>query len=147
MAKFAGLDPSYVPGSGGGKVSVSDYAKTIGNGKTKGMEQAVITAYEQLNADSIAAGYGPLDILSGYRSPEHNARVGGAKHSQHLHGRAIDFAGAKSWSPEKRAFVIQRARELGATGLGDYSSGAMQLDWRPGGRAWWGGGPTQKMWR
>ena len=36
---------------------------------------------------------GPIQIalVSGWRSPEHNARVGGAKESQHLIGRAVDF--------------------------------------------------------
>ncbi len=32
----------------------------------------------------------PIVIVSGYRSPEHNARVKGAKDSQHMHGRAAD---------------------------------------------------------
>lgn len=34
---------------------------------------------------------GPLVILSGYRSPEHNTAVGGARHSQHVAGRAADI--------------------------------------------------------
>jgi hypothetical protein len=33
----------------------------------------------------------PLDISSGYRCPELNARVGGAKTSQHTLGQAADF--------------------------------------------------------
>ena len=32
-----------------------------------------------------------LRINSGYRCPEHNARVGGAKSSQHVAGSAADF--------------------------------------------------------
>ena len=33
----------------------------------------------------------PVTITSGYRTPAHNAKVGGAKSSQHLLGRAADI--------------------------------------------------------
>lgn len=33
----------------------------------------------------------PIHISSGYRSPKHNASVGGAKNSQHLYGTAADI--------------------------------------------------------
>jgi uncharacterized protein YcbK (DUF882 family) len=33
----------------------------------------------------------PMVIISGYRSPSHNAKVGGAKQSQHMEGRAADI--------------------------------------------------------
>lgn len=36
----------------------------------------------------------PLVAVSGYRSPQHNARVGGASQSQHMFGRAADIAPA-----------------------------------------------------
>lgn len=35
-------------------------------------------------------GY-PIIIKSGYRCPDHNKAVGGAKASQHMYGRAADF--------------------------------------------------------
>ena len=35
---------------------------------------------------------GPLHVVSGYRTAEHNTRVGGAQHSQHMEGRAFDIA-------------------------------------------------------
>lgn len=34
---------------------------------------------------------GPLVIVSGYRTPEHNEAIGGAERSQHMMGRAVDL--------------------------------------------------------
>lgn len=34
---------------------------------------------------------GPLLVVSGYRDPEYNRRIGGAKASQHMEGRAVDI--------------------------------------------------------
>lgn len=36
-------------------------------------------------------GNRPIIVTSGYRCPTHNARVGGAKNSQHKYGRAADI--------------------------------------------------------
>ena len=41
----------------------------------------------------------PLDISSGYRCPELNSRVGGAKSSQHTRGQAADFTCAEFGQP------------------------------------------------
>jgi predicted chitinase len=38
----------------------------------------------------------PCHLVSGYRDPRHNARVGGAKSSQHLHGNGVDLVPMKS---------------------------------------------------
>src|SRR5690606_9510833 len=35
-------------------------------------------------------GNKPIRINSAYRSPAHNKKIGGARNSQHLHGRALD---------------------------------------------------------
>jgi len=34
---------------------------------------------------------GPLTVLSAYRTPAHNRRIGGAPNSQHVEGRALDL--------------------------------------------------------
>ena len=44
----------------------------------------------------------PLIITSGYRTPRHNAAIGGAAHSQHLYGRAADIV-VVGVSPEQVA--------------------------------------------
>ncbi len=54
-------------------------------------------------------GY-PLDISSGYRSPELNQRVGGAKTSQHTLGLAADFTCAEFGPP---ADIIKAIRDAG----------------------------------
>ena len=49
----------------------------------------------------------PLTINSGYRTVAHNDKIGGAKHSLHLLGMAVDLSGA---DPKEIAKV---ARDLG----------------------------------
>ncbi len=46
-------------------------------------------AYELFREE---CGGKPLRVLSGYRTAEHNATVGGASRSQHPHGSAFDIA-------------------------------------------------------
>lgn len=53
----------------------------------------------------------PLPIISGYRDPWHNQKVGGAKFSQHLYGCASDL-------PESRGITIAQATEAGFSGIG-----------------------------
>lgn len=39
-------------------------------------------------------GGAPLLVLSAYRTPAHNRKIGGARNSQHLEGRALDLRSA-----------------------------------------------------
>jgi zinc D-Ala-D-Ala carboxypeptidase len=50
----------------------------------------------------------PLEISSAYRCPELNARVGGAKASQHTRGQAADFTCAEFGPP---AEIIKAVRD------------------------------------
>lgn len=58
----------------------------------------------------------PLIVTSGYRSPEHNKRVGGAQNSMHLRGQAFDIS-MNSMDPE---WFIREARAAGFGGIGTY---------------------------
>lgn len=70
----------------------------------------------------------PLIVLSGYRSPEHNTKVGGAKDSQHMKGTAVDVS-VTNVDPEK---LIAAALELGFTWIKRYpANGFVHLDIRP----------------
>ncbi|HMQ41780.1 MAG TPA: D-Ala-D-Ala carboxypeptidase family metallohydrolase [Paracoccus sp. (in: a-proteobacteria)] len=74
----------------------------------------------------------PMIVNSAYRSPEHNARVGGAKKSQHLSGAAFDISMANH-DPES---FIAAAREAGFTGIGTYPrSNFVHIDIGPA-RVW-----------
>lgn len=66
----------------------------------------------------------PLIILSGYRSLKHNARVGGAKNSQHVQGTAVDVM-VKGLDAKKLSAIFEDliAKKLILDGgLGSYSN-------------------------
>jgi len=58
----------------------------------------------------------PMIVNSAYRSPEHNKKVGGAKESMHLKGKAFDI----SMSNHDPAHFERCARQCGFTGFGFY---------------------------
>ena len=60
---------------------------------------------------------GPLRVLSAYRSPYHNAVVGGAPMSRHLAGDAVDIS---TVGMEKREALIVLAGDTGFRGFGYY---------------------------
>lgn len=79
----------------------------------------------------------PLHINSGYRSPAHNARVGGKKNSYHLKGMAADIT-AKSYTPKKLAQIIEKLIAEGKVkfgGLGLYP-GFCHVDLRKAKTRW-----------
>jgi len=66
----------------------------------------------------------PININSGYRSPEHNAKVGGAENSQHLLGKAADVV-IDGVSPDEVADAIEFLidnKMMKQGGLGRYNS-------------------------
>lgn len=65
-----------------------------------------------------------ISITSGYRSPEHNSKVKGAKNSQHVKGTAADIKVA-GMTPKEVALVIEGLVESGKMkqgGIGIYPS-------------------------
>jgi uncharacterized protein YcbK (DUF882 family) len=64
----------------------------------------------------------PISITSGYRSPEHNAKVKGAKNSQHVQGTAVDLK-VQGMSPRSVALVVERLiaeKKIKEGGVGVY---------------------------
>ncbi len=60
----------------------------------------------------------PIFITSAYRSPLHNARVGGAPLSLHKFGRAFDI----SLNGHDRHLLADAAKSTGFTGFGYYNT-------------------------
>ena len=86
----------------------------------------------------------PILVLSAYRTREHNRRVGGARNSQHIYGRALDLGTPTGWTRDQFYQVIRgEAKHAGIRGLGKYSWG-VHIDIREserlivwqGARAW-----------
>ena len=53
----------------------------------------------------------PITIISGYRSPEYNTKIKGAKRSQHMSARAADIIVPGMTSLEVRDIIIQLIKE------------------------------------
>ena len=69
---------------------------------------------------------GPIAILSAYRTEEHNKKVGGARNSQHVVGKALDLRCPKGWTPTRMALVVKALVKDGKSrikGLGIYPWG------------------------
>lgn len=76
----------------------------------------------------------PVTITSGCRCDEHNAKIGGAKNSKHVEGRAVDFKVAGHSAAEVYDFIDNLLPDR--VGLGLYSSW-VHLDTRTDGPARW----------
>lgn len=66
----------------------------------------------------------PVTLTNAYRSPEHNAAVGGSKNSQHLLGKAADIK-MKGIAPNEVADAIEFLIDMGLMkegGLGRYNT-------------------------
>ena len=77
-------------------------------------------------------GNKPIRVLSAYRTPAHNARIGGARYSEHVQGRALDLAPPVGMSVLEFAELINtRAGHLDSwiRGIGVYA-GFVHIDTR-----------------
>lgn len=78
-----------------------------------------------------SAGNLPIKILSGYRTVSYNKKIGGAKHSQHLQGRALDMRPPSGMSVEEFYNLIKKlSKNTAIGGIGLYST-FVHVDTRP----------------
>ncbi|MFV0432344.1 MAG: YcbK family protein [Alphaproteobacteria bacterium] len=86
-------------------------------------------AYEALNKIRISTNR-RWDVFSGYRSAEHNKKVGGASNSQHVQGVAFDVRVPMS----RRAQFYKAAKAAGFTAYG-WGNRTVHIDMGP--KRWW----------
>lgn len=73
----------------------------------------------------------PIVVLSAYRTPEWNRKVGGAPASQHMQGRALDLRPPEGLTVRQFYQLIKaNYKELGIHGIGFYKT-FVHIDIRP----------------
>jgi hypothetical protein len=78
-------------------------------------------------------GSKPIFIVSAYRTPSWNRRIGGVKNSQHIKGRALDLRHSVLNNDDFHRLIRTSARALGVVGLGKYKT-FVHIDIRPSNR-------------
>ena len=83
----------------------------------------------------VACGHVPIVVTSGYRTSQHNAAVAGARHSQHIEGRALDLQPPVGLTTEEFYRLIRGLATEGSAikGIGVYR-GHVHIDVRPSAR-------------
>ena len=79
-------------------------------------------APRQQAAQSIASRFG-LNVSSSYRTPEHNAEVGGVPNSFHTKGLAFDFSGSNSQMQAAKAWANRHPEMFQEVLVHDVGSG------------------------
>lgn len=88
--------------------------------KSKGNGDLLVN-WDALGALNLLRQYwgAPIHLNSAYRDPMHNTRVGGAKDSLHMQGRAFDVR-VDRWSDAQVVLFVHHATQAGFRGFGLY---------------------------
>jgi uncharacterized protein YcbK (DUF882 family) len=88
----------------------------------------LVEAFEALR---VKLGNKPLVVLSAYRHPQYNKKIGGALKSQHTEGRALDIRTPKGMTPRELFDVmVNLSNSTPIRGIGLYKWGC-HMDVRP----------------
>ena len=115
------------------ETSCQDPANTQVPGSLKANAQRQAFNLEKLRHE---LGDKPLPILSWYRTPAHNAAVGGASQSRHMQADATDFTVQTVQEFGSAKFDAACEKTYANGGFGQYPSGSRHADSR-GTRARW----------
>lgn len=78
-----------------------------------------------------------LTVISGYRDPSYNKRVGGADRSQHMQGKAADIAIPAGMSLNQFFNIVKTIPDFNGGGIGLYhEQGFIHMDVRDGAARW-----------
>lgn len=133
MSRLPGVAPA---GKGDPKGVELVFARPTGAGPLAGQDENHLNPdlSNRVKTSFAALGINRVRINSGYRNEEDNQRVGGAEHSQHLGGNAVDID-VSGYTFEERRQIIQTLSANGITGLG---IGKNMIHADLGGRRAWG---------
>lgn len=83
----------------------------------------------------------PIRVISGYRSPKYNRRIGGAKKSQHMFAKAADIKVKGMHPDEVREVILDliKAGKMAKGGVGRYTT-FVHYDTRGWNARWSGSG-------
>jgi len=83
----------------------------------------------------------PIRVISGYRSPSYNKRIGGAKRSQHMRATAADIKVSGMSPSEVKAVIVEliKSGQIDSGGVGLYKT-FTHYDTRGRNARWYGSG-------
>ena len=78
-----------------------------------------------------ACGHKPIQILSAFRTSDYNKRIGGARNSQHIQGRALDLRPPDGYTIDEFYKIIKQMTAVTSIGgIGKYKT-FVHVDIRP----------------
>lgn len=86
---------------------------------TDGTVFKLAEVFEEIRA---TCGDYPIIVNSAYRTPEYNKKIGGARNSQHVLGRALDLKHTQLSNEQFFTTIRENAVYLGVRGLGHYNN-------------------------